>query len=73
MSLAQRFLTRNVGKFDRFIRSLPIIVFAYVWFTGALTGKALIGFGIVSAMLLVTAVTARCSIYALFGLSTCKK
>jgi hypothetical protein len=71
MSLLTRFTTRNVGTIDRLVRTLPAIAFAYVYATGALAGAALIGLGIIAAMLLVTSVSARCSIYALFGLSTC--
>lgn len=71
MSLVKRFTTRNVGTADRVIRVLPALVFAWVWATGALTGTALIALGVVSAMLFVTAVTARCSIYAMLGIGTC--
>lgn len=71
MSLLKRFTTRNVGTADRIIRTLPAVGFAYVWATGAIAGTALIVFGIISAMLLVTAVTSRCSIYAMLGYSTC--
>ena len=71
MSLMKRLLTRNVGTIDRVIRALPALAFVGVWTTGTLSGMPLLLFGILAAMLLVTAVTARCSIYAMFGLSTC--
>ena len=71
MSLMKRFLTRNVGTTDRIIRALPAVAFSIVWATDALSGVALLILGILAAMLLVTTVTARCSIYAMFGLSTC--
>lgn len=71
MSLLNRLLTRNVGTVDRIIRTLPALAFAYVWATGTLAGVALIVFGVISAMLLFTAITSRCSIYAMLGLSTC--
>ncbi len=71
MSVMQRFLTRNVGNTDRLFRALPAAIFAYVWATGTLTGTILIAFGILSVMLLLTALTGRCSIYAILGLSTC--
>jgi len=64
-------LTRNVGAFDRLLRSVPAFAFLAVWATGALSGVPLVVFGILAAMLLVTAVTARCSIYAMLGWSTC--
>lgn len=72
MSLRQRLTTPNVGTFDRVLRALPFAVFLYVWATGALSGGALIGLGAVSVMLLLTAVTGLCSIYAMLGLSTRK-
>ncbi len=72
MSLWKKLTTRNVGAFDRVLRAVPFAVFAYMWVTGALTGLPLIVLGVVSAMLLVTAVTGMCSIYAMLGLSTCK-
>jgi len=71
MSLMTRLLTRNVGATDRVIRALPAVAFVVVWARGKLTGTPLVILGIVAAMLLVTAMTARCSIYAMLGLSTC--
>lgn len=71
MSLIKRFTTKNVGNFDRIIRLLPLAVFLYVWQTGALGGVALWALGIISVMLALTSLTARCSIYAILGLSTC--
>ena len=71
MSLTTRLLTRNVGAVDRVLRTLPAIAFVVVWATGMLTGTSLIILGIVAAMLLATALTARCSIYAVLGWSTC--
>lgn len=71
MSFLKRLTTRNVGTTDRIIRTLPSVAFAYVWATGAVTGTALVVFGVISAMLLFTAITSRCSIYAMFGIGTC--
>ena len=72
MSLRERLTTPNVGAFDRALRTAPFLVFLYVWATGALGGAGLVVLGVASVMLLVTAVTGLCSIYALFGLSTRK-
>ncbi len=71
MSFLKRLTARNVGTADRIVRTLPALAFAIVWATGVVTGTALIVFGVISAMLLFTAVTSRCSIYAILGLSTC--
>ena len=70
MSFRQRFLTPNVGTVDRWLRALPFVFFAYIWFTGTLAGPALIALGVISTMLLVTAVTGLCSIYGMLGIST---
>ena len=70
MSLWKRSTTPNVGTLDRVLRALPFAVFLFVWATGALTGAALVALGIVSTMLLLTAVTGPCSIYAMLGIST---
>lgn len=71
MSLLKRLTTRNVGTVDRIIRTLPTAAFIFVWATGALAGTALIAFGVIAAMLLFTALTSRCSVYAIFGIGTC--
>ena len=71
MSLIKRLMTRNVGTVDRIIRAVPAVVVAFLWLTETLTGTALVASAILAAMLLVTAVTSRCSIYAMLGISTC--
>ncbi len=71
MSLIKRFTTRNVGTADRIIRAVPAFVVAVLWLTETLSGTALIVSAVLAAMLLVTAVTSRCSIYAMLGISTC--
>ena len=73
MSLWKRFTTPNVGTLDRILRALPFALFVHIWTTGALAGVALVAFGVVSAMLLLTAVTGLCSIYAMLGISTRKR
>ena len=72
MSLWKRLTTPNVGTLDRALRAVPFVAFLYAWTSGALSGTALVVLGIVSLMLLVTAVTGLCSIYALLGISTRK-
>lgn len=72
MSLIKRFSKKNVGNFDRALRLLPFFIFVYAWQYKVLTGGILVTFGVISAMLLFTALTARCSIYAMLGLSSCK-
>jgi hypothetical protein len=40
--------------------------------TGSISGVTAIVAGVVSVMLLFTAITGLCSIYSMFGVSTCK-
>lgn len=72
MSLWTRLTTRNVGPADRLIRTLPVLIVSALWATGRLEGTLLVVLGVLSVMLLFTALTGRCSIYTVLGLSTCK-
>lgn len=71
MSLLKRLLARNVGPTDRAVRALPSVIVIALWWSGALAGPILILAAVAAAMLLATALTARCSVYAILGLSTC--
>lgn len=72
MTFLQRLTTRNVGNADRVIRAIPFAVFVWAWASGALVGLPLVILGIAATMMLFTAVTGLCSIYAMLGISTCK-
>lgn len=69
MFLARMMTTGNVGAIDRVIRAIPAIATAWLYWTSALSGPALIVAAIVSAMLLVTSLTGACSIYYMLGWS----
>ncbi|MCK0096826.1 DUF2892 domain-containing protein [Yoonia sp. F2084L] len=71
MSLLQRLMTRNVGTIDRIVRAVPALIVTLLWFNGTLTGIALVISAVLAVMLLLTSITARCSIYAMLGFSTC--
>jgi hypothetical protein len=73
MSLFNALKTRNVGKLDRFIRSFPAAIVAYLYFTGDISGWFGVLLGILAMMLLVTSLTGACSVYYFLGLSTCPK
>ncbi len=63
--------TRNVGAWDRVGRALlPIAVLGLWWFE-VLPAVGAIVLGILSVLLLPTAMTGACSIYYLVGVSTC--
>lgn len=65
-------MKRNLSNTDRMIRVVLAAVFAYLYFSGIVTG----GFGIVllvlGAVFLLTAIVAFCPLYAPFKFSTYK-
>jgi hypothetical protein len=62
---------KNVGAIDRWIRSVPMMLVACLYFGGALQGwSAAIG-AIVAGMLLLTSLVGWCSVYQILGISTC--
>lgn len=70
MSFIKRFTTPNIGGVDRVLRALPALVVAALWAAGVLEGTLLVVAAVVAGMLLLTAITGLCSIYALLGVST---
>lgn len=72
MSLLTKLMTKNVGHTDRLIRALPFAIFCLIWSTESLSGVPLLALGVFSVMALFTAITARCTIYAVTGLNTCE-
>ena len=64
-------MTRNEGTLDRGLRGILGIVLAVLFLTGLVAGW--LGWVLLSAgaVLLVTAVTGFCPLYALFGVRTC--
>jgi Protein of unknown function (DUF2892) len=73
MSLFSALTTRNVGKLDRVIRSLPALIVVSLYFTGRISGWLSIILGILALMSLVTSIMGTCSIYYFLGFSTCPR
>lgn len=71
MFLKRMMTTRNVGKIDRFVRALPLVVVLVLWMQGIIGGLLAIVLGVLAVMLFVTALTGACSIYYMLGWSTC--
>lgn len=63
--------TRNVGVFDRILRTLPAILVGLAWYSGWIGGWLAVVLTVLAGMLLVTSLLGACSIYYLLGLSTC--
>lgn len=63
--------TRNVGAFDRMLRTLPAILVGLAWYSGWIGGWLAVVLTVIAGMLLVTGLLGACSIYYLLGFSTC--
>jgi hypothetical protein len=63
-------LPKNEGALDRIIRAILGVGagIGAIFTTGALQ----IALGIISAVLIITAITGFCGLYALLGINTCK-
>ena len=62
-------MNKNVGNKDKAIRVVLGILFVAI---GVLFGGAWLALSVIGAVLLITAVTGFCGVYALFGINTCK-
>ena len=62
-----------MSTIDRIIRLVIVVVIAALYFTGKITGTALIVLGIIAVAFLLTGIISWCPIYAILGLSTKKK
>lgn len=60
----------NMGTIDRVIRLIVVAVIVALYFTGQISGLALIILGIIAAAFLLTSLIGWCPIYAPFGIST---
>jgi hypothetical protein len=63
----------NMGNIDRTIRVLFAFLFAFLYFQGIISGAWGIGLLIVSAIFSLTSLVSFCPMYAVFGISTCKR
>jgi Protein of unknown function (DUF2892) len=61
----------NMGNVDRIIRVLLATVFAYLYFSGTVTGVLGIVLVILGAVFVLTSLVSFCPLYTLVGLNTC--
>lgn len=66
-------MNRNMSDIDRIVRVVAAAVFAYLYFSGVVTGALGIVLLVLGAVFLLTAVVAFCPLYAPFKFSTYKK
>ena len=65
-------MKRNLSNIDRIIRVVLAALFAYLYFSGVVTGALGIVLLAVGAVFVLTAVVSFCPLYAMFKLSTFK-
>ena len=61
----------NVGNIDKMLRIAMAIVFAVLYFTGAVPGPWNIVLLVLGGVFLLTGLVGTCPLYSLFGISTC--
>ncbi len=63
----------NMGTADRIIRVLLAAVFAYLYFSGTVTGTLGLVLVILGGVFLLTSLVSFCPLYPLLGINTCGK
>jgi hypothetical protein len=66
-------MKRNMSDLDRIIRVVVAALFAYLYFSGIVTGVLGIVLLVLGAVFLLTAIVAFCPLYLPFKFSTYKK
>jgi hypothetical protein len=63
----------NMGTVDRIIRVLIAAVFAYLYFSGTVTGTLGLVLVILGGVFVLTSLISFCPLYTLVGLNTCPR
>lgn len=63
----------NMGTADRIVRVLLAAVFAYLYFSGTVTGILGIILVVLGAVFVLTSIFSFCPLYTLVGLNTCPR
>jgi Protein of unknown function (DUF2892) len=66
-------MKKNMGSADRIIRVLLAAVFAYLYFSGTVTGTLGIVLLVLGGVFVATSLVSFCPLYTLVGLSTCPR
>ncbi len=66
-------MKKNMGSTDRIIRVLLAAVFAYLYFSGTVTGTIGIVLVVLGGVFVATSFVSFCPLYTLVGLNTCTK
>jgi hypothetical protein len=63
----------NMGKFDRISRVIAALIFAYLFFTDAVSGFLGNTLLVLGAVFLLSSLVSFCPLYVPFGINTCEK
>jgi hypothetical protein len=61
-----------MGNADRIIRLLAAAVFAYLYFSGTVTGTLGLVLVILGGVFALTSIVGYCPLYSIVGINTCK-
>ncbi len=64
-------MKRNMSNSDRIIRIVLAAIFAYLYFSGTVTGILGTILLILGTVFVLTSLVSSCPLYTLFGISTC--
>ncbi len=64
-------MKKNMGTADRIIRLLVAAVFAYLYFSGTVTGTLGLVLVILGGVFVLTSLISFCPLYAIVGVNTC--
>lgn len=64
-------MKQNMGTADRIIRVLIAAVFAYLYFSGTVTGTLGLVLVIAGGIFVLTSLVSFCPLYTLLGITTC--
>lgn len=64
-------MKKNMGTADRIIRILVAAVFAYLYFSGTVTGTLGLVLVILGGVFVATSLISFCPLYTIFGMNTC--
>jgi hypothetical protein len=66
-------MKKNMGKFDRIARVIAALIFAYLFFTDAVSGFLGNTILVLGAVFLLTSLVSFCPLYSPFWINTCEK
>ncbi len=64
-------MKKNMGNADRIIRLIVSALFAFLYFSGTVTGTLGIVLLVAAGIFTLTLLTGFCPLYSIFGFNTC--